>query len=1202
MRFKKFVTMVIMTIMVFTLILPNVTLAGGPTDGIYCPRCKGGNKVVLYQNGQFCNGHEGDTTIHEPTCEDYGYIVCTKCPGQGGVGSCDHEFSVELTNVPPLGHIESEPVIEDYEPGNCVASGGYNEVIYCERCHEVVSKNWVTLPMDPDNHVGIEVNPGWEATCSEEGKTDTVYCEACDKVITYGQIIPALEPDWSDWKVIKEPTCQEVGAEYRVCKRCEGKASGHKEDRIITFADHKWGDPEDDGWDKKPTCTEDGIMSQKHVCEECGYDESVELRIVPALGHDLEHTDEYLVDYKNPSCTKSGYFTYKCSRCDYTETDYVDPLGHDIAHTDEYLVAHIEPTCTDHGESIWQCKNCSYVESESIPATGHDWNDWVFDGFHWEDTQTVILSRMCNNDHHHVEMIEVPSVQIYAHNPTCTEDGNYRFFVYRDNKRIFSDDSNKTWYFILTPYEIITDNFDETIIPALGHKPVALEDEEPWCEDIGHEGGTICARCQKILKYPTEIPELGHIWGKPILSYPYEDAASFKMVCERDASHNCGYYVKWTHVPYTEPTCTKDGMIDHYEFFDESGTFGNNEWIYIYDLIHSGNHYEYTVTKNKQEIIIDKLGHDIDHTDEYLVDHKDVTCTEDGYDIWQCSRCEHTERADYEKLGHDYKLIDFVYPTCIEDGYEYWECSHDPTHTLTIPVMIDPNDGHKPVPMEDVDPWCTDKGHTGGIICELCQKILEMPTEVDPLGHIWGKPVLQNLCDTGAQFSVTCERDSSHAYYLYTPWSHVPATKETCCASGNVDYYKFYDEEGVFAKDSFVYIYNVENQGNYYTYTLTTQLDDVLIDSYGPQWSDWVVTEPKCTKDGVKTRVCTECDGEVEGHKETEVIAATGHDWGDWEFNWVSQDEINLYRYCNNNPNHIEQHRLLHGVYLRYYPPTCTESGRWATLEYTDYDNILSDEPCVDWYFIHKDSSSVMTTDESEMYIDPIGHNYELSKHVDATCTEDGYDYYECTHNGAHNYTVITDKALGHDIDHVEEYLSDHKDATCEEDGYDTYKCSRCDYTETDPIEATGHHWGEEYEVVVKEPTEDEEGLIEIRHKCEICDKEEVIGTKTIPVIEPETETETETEEPTEPETETETVEPTSEDPTEEPTVEPTTEEPTETETYTEWTTEYETQNKDLPPQTGDESNLYMWIALMGACAIICATGLIILGKRRKDS
>ena len=1058
-----------MAIMVFTLILPNVTLAGGPTDTTYCPRCHGGGKVVLYENGQFDSSHTCD--YHEATCEHPAYITCTQCPGKGGVGPCDHAFDVTIEGEPALGHDFS--VLKEEVPSTC-STPGYRLWGCSHTGCNCTATYKEPLPTNPNNHEDVRTDYGYPATCAESGLTDATYCEACDTTIVKHEIIPALDPVWGQPYIDPYATCTSSGVKYTDCINCDGKVEGHRLAEIIY-----------------------------------------------PLGHDIAHTEAYLFDHKDATCAEEGSNVYKCSRCNYTEPDTIKKL---------------EP----------------------------EWGEWYV-----------------------------------TTEPNCTKGG----FKVR-----------------------------------------------------------LCKNCQ-------------------------------------------------------------GGVIGHSEIGQ-----------------------------------IDPLGHDIAHTDEYLIAHIEPTCTEDGESVWQCSRCNYTEKETIEKLGHDYKLRDVVYPTCIAEGYEYWECSHDSTHNFKVPIAIDPDDGHQPVPMEDVDPWCTDEGYTGGIICQLCKKVIEEPTELDPLGHIWGKPVLKNFSDTGAQFTVTCERDSSHMYYLYTPWSHVPATKETCCVSGNIEYYKFYDEEGAFAKDSYVYIYNVENQSGYYTYTLTTDLHEILIDPYGPQWGDnWEVTkEPTCTEPGERTRTCTECGGAILSHIQTEVIPALGLQWGDW---FVTKDptcftegeETRVCIHCRGEEKgHIETRPIEmveHTVVIdKAVDPTCSETGltegshcsecnkvikaqeeisklepkwgEWIVTKPTCTEDGVKTRVCVNcegkveghsqtaiipatghkWeetghtYTDTDDKQHTIDTDyecvnegcdatktESELedhHFSPTGlearvtegdttthtwwfieecddcghvhefiaewegkevesHNKELIKHEDADCVNDGYDKYKCkdcgytwkeviessgiiwsdwkvtkemkphvtdgeetrvctvckgevaghtetrkidageheweeyiklhqdptcTEDGFDDYYKKCDcgldefvrreiiPALGHkpgepvienrvepthtesgsydeviycdrcdeelsretkSIDPVghdwKEYVKEHKDPTCTEDGYDIIHkncdCGEDEYVRTDIIPATGHTWGDNYEVVIKEATEDEDGLIEIRHNCVVCGTVEVVGYKAIPKI-----------------------------------------------------------------------------------------------------
>jgi DNA-directed RNA polymerase subunit RPC12/RpoP len=73
-------------------------------------------------------------------------------------------------------------------------------------------------------------------------------------------------------------------------------------------------------------------------------------------------------------------------------------------------------------------------------------------------------------------------------------------------------------------------------------------------------------------------------------------------------------------------------------------------------------------------------------------------------------------------------------------------------------------------------------------------------------------------------------------------------------------------------------------------------------------------------------------------------------------------------------------------------------------------------------------------------------HDYQITKSVAPTCTEDGYDVYTCTKCG--DSYQETRKALGH----AWSEWSIDEPATCTETGKQSRSCSRCGETETQTI------------------------------------------------------------------------------------------------------------------------------------------------------
>ena len=169
-------------------------------------------------------------------------------------------------------------------------------------------------------------------------------------------------------------------------------------------------------------------------------------------------------------------------------------------------------------------------------------------------------------------------------------------------------------------------------------------------------------------------------------------------------------------------------------------------------------------------------------------------------------------------------------------------------------------------------------------------------------------------------------------------------------------------------------------------------LDEVVISKRNHVYDNGVETKaPTCTEDGVKTFTCTnEETNEYKActHSYTEVIPATGHDWGEWETETPATCETDGLekRICKNDASHIEE-------------------------------NVLT----------------------------AIGHNWDDGViDPDSTCKVHGTKTYTCQNDTSH---TKTEEVPLDENNHVgDTYIKDNKDATCTEDGYtgDIY-CSDCD-------------------------------------------------------------------------------------------------------------------------------------------------------------
>ena len=110
------------------------------------------------------------------TCTDSGnkaYYACSDC----GKWFEDSLGTVEITDkssvvIPASGHTPAEAVRENEVAAICCAAGSYDEVVYCSVCHEAVSREPKTIPIDEDAHDWgegtAEVGKGYELTLVKE--------------------------------------------------------------------------------------------------------------------------------------------------------------------------------------------------------------------------------------------------------------------------------------------------------------------------------------------------------------------------------------------------------------------------------------------------------------------------------------------------------------------------------------------------------------------------------------------------------------------------------------------------------------------------------------------------------------------------------------------------------------------------------------------------------------------------------------------------------------------------------------------------------------------------------------------------------------------------------------------------------------------------------------------------------------------------
>ena len=122
--------------------------------------------------------------------------------------------------------------------------------------------------------------------------------------------------------------------------------------------------------------------------------------------------------------------------------------------------------------------------------------------------------------------------------------------------------------------------------------------------------------------------------------------------------------------------------------------------------------------------------------DEKVIDHKDATCTEDGYTTYECNVCGSTWKDTMPAAGHTEVADAAVEVTCETAGKT--EGSHCATCGKVLKAQETiPAKGHTAVTDAGVKATCETAGKTEGSHCATCGKVLKAQTTIAATGHIW---------------------------------------------------------------------------------------------------------------------------------------------------------------------------------------------------------------------------------------------------------------------------------------------------------------------------------------------------------------------------------------------------------------------------------------------------------------------------------
>ncbi|MGN1194982.1 MAG: leucine-rich repeat protein, partial [Acutalibacteraceae bacterium] len=153
-----------------------------------------------------------DYLQEDANCTETGYTAGRYCP------YCEiwvegHEI------IPAVGHIASDPVIENKVAATCTANGSYESVVYCKNCHEELSRTKVTTDKTAHKIVTIKATP---ATCTKTGLTEGKKCSVCGEILTAQKVVSKKAHNYAT--TTTKATTSKDGKTVTACTVC-GKVS-----------------------------------------------------------------------------------------------------------------------------------------------------------------------------------------------------------------------------------------------------------------------------------------------------------------------------------------------------------------------------------------------------------------------------------------------------------------------------------------------------------------------------------------------------------------------------------------------------------------------------------------------------------------------------------------------------------------------------------------------------------------------------------------------------------------------------------------------------------------------------------------------------------------------------------------------------------------------------------------------------------------
>lgn len=1002
-------------------------------DGTHKAGCTEYIEVEIPSNAK---AHNYVTTKQDATCKAEGYVL-SKC------SLCGDEIR---TVLPKTAHAWDKGVVTT--AATCTSTGV--KTYTCSICDDTYTEVIAQLAHD------FELQKTVAPTCKDGGKSGyKVYkCKTCSA--SYNEITDdAISHTWGDWTTVQKPTDKLNGIEKRTCSVC-----GEVQLRTTApIGDHNF--VEDASTKKPATCTADGSVTMK--CDahtDCGVTYE---KLLPKLGHDMVPGTPVAAN-----CEHEGYIDYKCSRCDHSYRIVTAPaaahtldthtqpasclepavtytyctkcnklegavqVGQARGHDFTVEVSYKAPTNTANGEKVLKCSRCEETITVTVPAQGHEFElvsstpaSCSADGLETYKCKTHTGANDCGLSYTNVipktEHTYSTRVKTAA---TCTSAGTGEYYC-----------------------TVCNEVFGEYDIAALGHDfSEVLKNVPSTCNSVGHITKK-CSRCDETeTTYSSTLA--AHTWGE--WETKQEQTDVLPKIEVRQCSV-CGVY----DYSYTAPsgahdwdkgqvttaaTCTTDGVKTYTCKRTHCDCPEGNPLTYTEVIPATGHsakveNKEATCTEAGYVKAVCEICHaELDskvlpikkHAEKVTV--TEPTCTTPGSKVYTCAVCGATTKPTEQipVVPHAYEATgEYTDATCTTPKYETYKCKYCDATQL---VKVAEANGHDTTENYEVKEaaTCTKAGYSEwrcdcGVL--LGTKVLQ-PTE-----HTWetvtvplpkecdGAKVTYEECSVCGAIkvdSVVITESGDHVYKVTTK------TPATCTTPGTL-------------------VITCEHCSNVNT--------EVEIPAVGHAYGEGVLTEGTCETDGIVTFTCTRegCTDAQSGHTITKNIGTKNHNYvasGSPVAATCTSSGYQLYKckYCNKEFKEILEAPANH-IYEKQsesVEPNCYQRGHYI---YKCKKCIASYEYDLPATGNHNIKSEVI---QAQSCILP-----EITRY---TCETEGCPYHK---------EEITKSVAGHVWGDWK--VTKEPNEETGENGEQVRQCTRdgCTATETAPIPASIHNWGE---------------------------------------------------------------------------------------------------------------------------------------------